>query len=158
MAVVKLQWSNLLKLTELDFQPDFPAQLNISDEVLQTISWLTGTTGYDRRLLRCTPQGALLVAKAWSIMHLVQAYELFVDQGGSTDTPELATNEGVLISSATQCVLVGFKRVSTSDWEMVYVPPGEYYWYPYSCYMVKGTTVPTDTGTASYIGVTVFKK
>jgi len=156
MAVVKLQWSNLLKLTELEFKPDFPAQLNISDEVLQVISWLTATTGYDRRLLRCTPQGALLVAKPWSIMHVVANVELYP----ATDTPAVATslaaNKGILISSSTVIVLATFRRVSGGSMEHVFVPPNSYYWYPYSCFAVTITLVPANSETACYVGLTSF--
>lgn len=157
MAVVKLQWSNLLKLTELDFQPDFPAQLNISDEVLQTISWLTGTTGYDRRLLRCTPQGALLVADPWSIMHVVYSAYLYPDTGVPAESGILVGNKGVLIASSNVIIKLSFQRVEDGAYESVFVPPGSYYWYPYSCYGVIAALVPADSATASYVGLTTFK-
>ena len=156
MAVVKLLWSNLLKLTELEFKPDFPATLNISDEVLQTISWLTGTTGYDRRLLRCTPQGALLVAKPWSIMHVVANVELYPETSAPFTAAALAANKGVLIASSAVIVKISFRRVSGGPLSSVYVPPNSYYWYPYSCYDVIATLVPADSNTASYVGLTTF--
>lgn len=156
MAIIRLKWSNLLKLTELEFIPDFPAQLNISDEVLQTISWLTGTTGYDRRLLRCTPQGALLVAKPWSMMHVVANVELYPEQNSPAVATALAANKGILISTSTVIVLISFRRVDGGAYEHIYVPPNSYYWYPYSCFTVIATLVPASSATASYVGLTTF--
>jgi len=157
MTTTKLQWSNLLKLTELDFRPDFPAQLSISDEVLQVISWLTATTGFDCRLLRCTPQGALLVAKPWTMMHMVETHVLFPQTVDSDITDALAANDGVLITTSTQIVLITFRRVEGGAMEKVYVPPGRYYWFPFSCYTVAASVVPAGTGTDNYVGVTVYK-
>jgi len=156
MGIVKLKWSNLLKLTELEFIPDFPAQLNMSDEVLQVISWLTATTGYDRRLLRCTPQGALLVAKPWSIMHVVANVEMYPEQNSPYVATDLAANKGVLLSSSTVIVLATFRRVSGGDTELVYIPPNSYYWYPYSCFAVTITLVPAASESACYVGLTTF--
>jgi len=156
MSTVKLQWSNLLKLTELEFRPDFPAQLVISDEVLQCISWLTGTTGFDRRLLRCTPQGALLVAKPWSLMHVAEIRGLYPQTGDPDLVDNFVENKGILLCTSTGLVRVGFQRKSGDAFEELYVPPGQYYWYPYSCYGVKAYVEPAESGTASYIGVTVF--
>lgn len=157
MAIVKLQWSNLLKLTELEFQPDFPAQLNISDEVMQVISWLTGTTGFDRRLLRCTQQGALLVAEAWSALHQI-AYDVLYPEA---DNPKTATgivaNSGVLITTSTQIVQCDFARVSGGAVETIHVPPNSFYWYPFCTYSVVATVVPAGSGTSSYVVVTAFK-
>ena len=158
MAIVKLQWSSLLKLTELDFRPDFPAQLNISDEVLQTISWLTGTTGFDRRLLRCTKQGALLVAEAWASLHQVDYDVLYPEMGTPKTADNIAANDGVLLVTSTQIVKFDIARVSGGDTETIHVPPGQYYWYPFSTYSVIATVVPAGSGTASYVAVTAYKQ
>lgn len=158
MPVVKLKWSNLLKLTELEFIPDFPAQLVISDEVLQTISWLTGTTGFDRRLIRCTQQGALLTAKPWSIMKVVQATEVYPEPDTPKTTTNIAVNNGILIASSTAIITAEFARVSGGSTETVYIPPNSYYWYPFSCYSVIITLVPADSLTASYVGLTAYKQ
>ncbi len=157
MAVVKLLWSNLLKLTELDFRPDFPAQLNLSDEVLQVISWLTATTGFDRRLLRCTRQGALLVAKPWSMMNVVDNKELTSVQSSETAYNNIPANDGILITSSTQIIKVSFRRKLGSDMESVFVPPASYYWFPFSTYGVVVETVPDDSGTVSIMGITAYK-
>lgn len=157
MIVAKLQWSNLLKLTELHFEPDIPALLTISDEVLQVISWLTATTGYDRRLLRCTAGGALLVAKPWSNMNVLENEALYPDTDNPDESAVLALNKGCLIATSTLIVKVGFKRVEGGDYEYVFIPPATYYWFPHPCYRVYARTVPEVSGTASYVGLTTFK-
>lgn len=157
MAIVKLKWTNLLKLTELEFEPDIPALLTISDEVLQVISWLTGTTGFDRRLLRCTVDGALLVAKPWSNMNVVENDELYPTTGIEDSTAALVANKGVLVATSTQIVMINFYRQVGADYDAVYVPPNSYYWFPFPCYQVIAMTVPFATGTASYVGITTFK-
>jgi len=156
MAIVKLKWSNLLKLTELEFIPDFPAQLSISDEVLQVISWLTGTTGFDRRLIRCTPQGALLFAEAWSMMQIVANYELSPETGSPTTRDDLPANKGILVVSSTDIIEVGFVRKSGGAVESIYMPPAAYYWFPNSCYSVTIGVVPPPTGTSSYVGINLY--
>ena len=158
MATVKLQWSNLLKLTELEFKPDFPAQLVISDEVLQCISWLTGTTGFDRRLLRCTKQGALLVANAWCAMHEVDVDVMYPEAGTPKTADDIVANDGVLLVTSTQIVTFDIARVSGGDVETIHVPPGQFYWYPFSTYSVVATVVPAGSGTASYVVVTAYKQ
>lgn len=158
MAVTKLKWSNLLKLTDLEFIPDFPAQLTISDEVLQTISWLTGTTGFDRRLLRCTPQGALLVAKAWATMHQVDYRLMYPETAAPKTESDLTANDGILLVTSTLIVKFEIARVLDGAVETIHVPPGQYYWYPFSTYSVVATVVPAGTGTASYVVVTAYKK
>ncbi len=158
MGIRQLKWSNLLKLTELEFQPDFPEKLNVSDEVLQVISWLTGTTGFDRRLLRCTQQGALLVAKPWSILTSVAVHETTTVQSTEIQIVMAAANNGVLIASTTQIIKVGFRRVTGGDISWVYIPPASYYWYPFSTYSVSHRPAPYTSGTVSLIGITAFKQ
>ena len=52
MAVYKIKWNSLLHITDLEFTPDEPKELKITDELVQSISWLTGATRHDRKLLR----------------------------------------------------------------------------------------------------------
>ncbi len=157
MPSIKLLWSNLLKLTELEFRPDFPAQLNLSDEVLQTISWLTATTGFDRRLLRCTRQGALLVAKPWSIMHSVENGDTATVQSMETSVNIMEPNDGVLICTTTEIIKLGFRRKSGADIEWVHVPPASYYWFPFPAYTFVVKCVPADSAAVSIVGYTTFK-
>lgn len=157
MARTRLKWSSLLRLTELDFRPDFPTELSVLDEVMAVISWLTACTNQDRRLLRCTPQGALLTGNAWDLLTSVEVFEKYPD----ADDPQTATatkdNNGVLITTSAQIVKIGFKRLSTSDYEYIYLPPNTLYFFPYSVYSVYIYTVPEATGTASYVGLTFYK-
>ncbi|MBA7621476.1 hypothetical protein ES703_28838 [subsurface metagenome] len=156
MAALRLKWSSLLNLTELDFEPEPPKVLKVSDELLQTISWLTGATKHDRRLLRCDENGALLIADAWSLLNQLATDELYPDTRTPDSTGALAVNKGVLIATSTQIVKISFVRVSGGDAEHIYIPADCLYWYPHPTYSVTATIVPEPGGTASYIGITTF--
>lgn len=153
---VKLKWSSLLNLTELDFVPSPPTELRVSDELIQVISWLTGTTGYDRRLLRCDAQGALLVAEPWSNLNVVETAALYPQ----ANTPDTATcvcdNKGVLIASSKELVKITIVRVSGGATEDFYVATNSFFWFPHKVYSVTATVVPADTGTPSYVGLMGF--
>lgn len=157
MAVKKLKWNNLLHLTELQFEPEEPKQLAVSDELVMSISWLTGCTKHDRKLIRCDENGALLIADAWSLLTVVYNEELYPD----TDTPytsaSLAENKGVLCATSTAIVKLSFQRVSGGALESVYVPPNTLYWYPHGVYRVTATLVPADSADPTYVGITTFK-
>ncbi|GAI61188.1 unnamed protein product, partial [marine sediment metagenome] len=141
---------------ELEFVPEPPKVLKVSDELLQAISWLTAATGHDRRLLRCTENGALLVADAWSLLSVVKTDELYVvnDTGDTFST--LLVNKGVLIATSTGIVKLSIRQVIGGAIEVIYVPPAWLFWYPHRVYSVKAETVPFDTGEESYVGITVF--
>jgi len=157
MARAKLSWSSLLRLTELDFRPDFPTELSVLDEVMAVISWLTGCTNQDRRLLRCTPQGALLVGNAWDLLTYVESASLYPEPNDDDSFVATKENKGVLIATSTQLVHIAFKRRSDSVYEYLYLHANYLYFLPYSVYSVFAETVPSDTGTASYIGLTFYK-
>jgi len=156
MPAIKLKWSSLLNLVDLDFEPEPPKVLSVSDELLQTISWLTAATRHDRRLLRCDENGALLVGDAWSLLNQVATDELYPDDGVPDTTGALAANAGVLIATSTQIVKLSFVRISGGAAEDILIPPATFYWYPHSTYSVTATVVPASGGTASYVGVTTF--
>lgn len=153
---VKIRWSNLLNITDLDFIPGPPDDLILSDEIMQVISWLTAATLHDRRLLRCTQQGALLIANAWDNMGVAENDELHPDNGTPDSFTATKDNKGVLVTGSTQIVKVGFVRVASGATENIYVPPGGEYFYPHKTYSVTTTVVPTSGGTASYVGITAF--
>lgn len=157
MARTKLKWSSLLRLTELDFRPDFPTELSVLDEVMAVISWLTACTNQDRRLLRCTPQGALLTSNAWDLLSYVEAFELYPAPGSDDSEAATKENNGVLIATSTQLVHIAIKRKAGGDDEYIYLPTNCLYFFPYSVYSVTAATVPADTGTASYVGITFYK-
>lgn len=156
MAAFKIKWSSLLNISELEFIPEAPKVLTVSDELVQSLSWLTGCTTHDRRLLRCDENGALLTNDAWSNLAVVENDELHPDDG----TPDVFTatikNKGVLVASSTLIVKLSFVRVSGGDAESFYVPPNSYYWYPHSTYSVTATVVPATGGMASYVGITAL--
>lgn len=157
MAAKKIKWNSLLHLTDLQFEPDEPKQLSVSDELVMSISWLTGCTKHDRKLIRCDENGALLIADAWSLLNVVANDELYPDTNAPDITAALAENKGVLCATSTAIVKLSFVRVQNGAAESVIVPPEKLYWYPHSVYTVTATLVPVDSTTASYVGITTFK-
>lgn len=156
MAAVKIKWSTLLHLTELEFIPEAPKVLTISDELLQTISWLTAATGSDRRLLRCDENGALLVADPWSLLAVVENDSLYPVSGTPDTFTATKPNKGVLIATAGSFCKLTIKRVSGGADEIIYLPVGWLYWYPHKVYSIVGTVVPDPNGTAVWLGITAF--
>lgn len=156
MPATQIRWSTLFKLTELDFIPEAPSVLKVSDEMVQAISWLTGATGHDRRLLRCTDDGALLVADAWSNYTAVESDELY-PQSGTNDTATASVpNCGVLVATSGQLIKAVFYRFYGGPGETIYIPANYEYWYSGSTYAVTVFVVPDPDGTASYVGITTF--
>lgn len=153
---IKLKWSALLHLAELEFEPEPPKVLSVSDELVQAISWLTGATRHDRRLLRCTEDGALLTADAWALMAVVETDELNPTSGSPDTFTATTPNKGVLIASSTQIIKVTVTRVSGGDSEVIYIPADWLYWYPHKVYTIVAAVVPDPGGTASYVGITAY--
>lgn len=156
MPAIKIKWSQLLNLTELEFIPEAPKVLSVSDELVQTISWLTAATGHDRRLLRCSETGALLVADAWSLLSVVETDELYAQEGSPDTFTATVPNKGVLIATSTQIVKVSIRRVSGGDTEVMYIPPAWAFWYPHKVYDIIATIVPDPGGTDNYVGITAY--
>lgn len=156
MLAVKIKWSSLLHLTELEFIPEAPKILSVSDELLQTISWLTGATGHDRKLLRCTEHGALLVADPWSLLSVVETDELYPASGSPDTFTATKPNKGILITTSTVIVKATIVRVSGGALEVIYVPANWLYWYPHIVYSITLAVVPDPAGSASYAGITAF--
>lgn len=156
MAVRKIKWSSLLRYAELEFIPDQPQELEITDELVQSLSWLTGATRQDRRLIRCTEDGALLVANAWAGLNSVETDELYPQDG----TPDVYTaaveHKAVLIATSTQIVKLSIVRKSGETALHYYAPPNQFFFYPHSVYTITATVVPASGGTASYVGVTAL--
>lgn len=156
MAAFRLKWNSLLRLSELEFTPQAPTILNLTDELDQSISWLTAATREDRRLLRCDSNGALLVNGGWNLFNSVEVAELYPSHlSPETYTPTVK-NKGVLVATGTLVVKVGFLRVQGGVTEWVYIPAQTLYWYPNSVYSVIVHCVPDPGGDASYVGVTAF--
>ncbi len=156
MPSYKIKWSNLLFLTELDFIPERPAQLTITDEIVQSISWLTGATGHDRKLLRCSDDGILLTDNAWANLIEVETGGLFaVDSLPETFTASVP-NKGVLVATSTKTVKVTFVRFSGGDDEVVYLPPSWLYWFGHPVYTVKVEYIAAPGGETSHVGISVF--
>lgn len=156
MPAIQIRWSALFKLTELEFIPAPPTALKVSDEIIQTISWLTAATKHDRKLLRCNEQGALLIGNAWDNLNSVETDELNPTDGVPDTYTASAVHQGVLVSSSTQIILASFLPVSGGVVEDIYISPNTDYFYPHSVYSIVATVVPASGGTASYVGITAF--
>lgn len=156
MTTRTIKWSSLLNLTELEFIPEPPQKLEIADELVQCLSWLTIATRQDRRLVRGTEQGAILVARAWEGLNSVQTYELYPNP--TDDFTPSVVHKAILIATSTQLIKVGIIRkfVDPEVYEYYYVPPNSYYFFPYSVYKIVAAYVPAAGGTASYVGVTTL--
>lgn len=157
MAAKRLQWNSLLHLTELKFLPEEPKQLSVSDELVMAISWLTGATKHDRKLIRCDDNGALLIADAWSLFVVAENDELHPDDGTPDDFLPTKEHKGMLCATSTQLVKLIFQRILAGATESIYIPPETLYWYPKSVYKVTAVVVPASGGTSSYVGITTFK-
>jgi len=156
MPVTRLKWSSLLQLTEIEFKPEAPKVLTVSDELIQSLSWLTGATKHDRRLLRCDENGALLIADAWSLLNSVETDELYPQSAAEDTYVSSVAHKGILVSTGTQIVKVGFLPVSGGVVEWIYISADTLYWYPHSVYSIVVHVVPDPDGTASYVGITAF--
>lgn len=156
MSIRRIKWSSLLHYADLAFEPEAPKVLQVSDELVQSLSWLTAATRRDRRILRCTEQGHLLVADAWSGLNSVETDELYPTDGSPDAFVASIEHSGVLIATSTRLVKISFVRKSGEDAEDVYVPADCYYWYPHKVYSITATVVPASGGTASYVGVTCY--
>ena len=156
MAGIKIQWSSLLHLTELDFMPEEPKVLNVSDELAQCLSWLTGATLHDRKLIRCNDLGAILTGNAWDNLTSVETDELYPESGAPDSFTATVANKGILVASSTQIIKLDFVRISGGASESVYLSPDSLYFYPYPTYSVTANVVPDPDGIASYVGITAF--
>jgi len=156
MAAYKIKWSNLLYLAELEFIPERPAQLIITDEIIQSISWLTAASKHDRKLLRCDDNGVLLVGNAWDNLSSVESAELTVINGTPGTITCTVPNKGVLISTSTQPVKITYRRFGTVVDEDVYLPPGWLYWIAGHVCTVTATYISAPGSDTSIVGVTAF--
>jgi predicted component of type VI protein secretion system len=156
MPAKRLEWSSLLHMTELDFEPEAPSVLSVTDELSQSLSWLTAATGHDRKLIRCNELGAILVSNSWDNLSEVETDELAITAGMPDTFTATVENKGVLVASSTEIVKLDFVRVSGGDVETIYIPPNWLYFYPHKTYSITATVVPAATGDASYIGITAF--
>ncbi len=156
MPALRIKWSNLLTIPELDIIGSLPRDMPLADEIVQTIAWLTGVNRTERKFLKCDILGAMLVSDAWNLFNAVEA-ALLEPTDSTEDSHTFTTaNLGVLISTHTKLVRVEFERVSGVSADIVYVPPNNYYWYPHETYLVKGQTVPHALGGTTLIGLTAF--
>lgn len=156
MPAFRIKWSSLLNISELQFIPEAPKVLTVSDELMQCLSWLTGATNHDRRLLRCDENGALLTNDGWSNLAVVENDELHPDTNNPDSVIATVRNKGVLVASSVYIIKVSFVRVKDEAAEHFYIPPASYLWYPHPTYSVTASVVPADATTPSYVGITAL--
>lgn len=152
--MAKIKWSSLLNLEGIEITPEPPRELNLSSDMLQAISWLTGVTNHDRRLLRCTEDGALLTGEPWSLLSSVDTNESYPQSGTPDVYATSVDNKGVLIATSTEIVKVVVVRIASGATETFYVPPSYLFWFPHPVYSVTVSSVPDPGGSASYVGLT----
>ncbi len=156
MSKIRLKWSSLLHMTDLEFEPDAPKVLEVSEELQQTISWLTGATGHDRRLLRCNELGAILTGNGWDNLVEVETDELNVVSASPDTFTASVENKGVLIATSDEPVKCSIRRLSGGDTEIIYLSPSAMYFFPHIVYDIICAVVPDPGGTSSYVGITAY--
>lgn len=153
---VKITWSNLFNMPEIDFEPAPPRELILSDELNQTLAWLTAATKHDRRLLRCDDNGSLIVIEPWHAMNFLASIRLDPAPNVPDAWYPTAGNKGILIATSTQMSRMHLVRKSGGGAEDIFIPPYQFYWYPHSTYSAAAYVVPDATGTAACVGVMAF--
>lgn len=156
MAAVQIKWSELLNITELEFVPEAPKVLTVSDELMQTLSWLTAATKHDRKLLRCDENGALLVGDPWSLLAVVENDTLYPTSGTPDTFTATKPNKGVLLATGGAIAKVSIRRVSGGDIEVIYLPNDWLYWYPHKVYSIEAVVIPDPGGNDNWLGVTAY--
>lgn len=152
----RIKWSSLLQHADLEFTPEAPKVLEVSDELIQSVSWLTAATRENRRLIRCTEQGAILTGNAWDLLNEVETDELYPQSASPDSYTRTVPNKGVLVATSTQIVKITFVRVSGGSAEVIYLPPNWLYFFPHTVYSVAAAVVPDPGGTANYVGLTFY--
>ena len=145
-----------MNLSDIEFVPGPPTELRLSDQITQTIAWLTAATRHDRRLLRCNNQGALLVGNSWDILAVVETDELYPQSASPDSFTKSVDNIGVLVTTSDEMVKAVFVRVSGGDSETIYISREAMYWYGHETYSVTLSVVPDPNGIANYCGITAF--
>lgn len=156
MTSARIKWNSLLNLTDIEIVPEPLKTLNISDELIQALSWLTAATNHDRKLVRCTEQGAILIGNAWDLLQSVETDELYAESDSPDTFTATVANKGVLISVGAYLVKVTVVRKSGGDEESFYLPADSMYFFPNTVYTVTVTCVPPTGGDATYVGITAY--
>ncbi len=147
----------MLRLTELEFVPEPPKVIKMSDELIQTLSWLTAATNYDRKFLRCNAFGALLVGNAWDNMVTIEDQELNPLSGTPANWGANVEHSGVLIATGTQAVKIYIILADQVTTETFYLSAQQTYFFPHYIFGITIYVVPDPGGTTSYVGVTTYK-
>lgn len=156
MNTVLIRWSSLLRLTELEFVPEPPKVIKMTDELIQTLSWLTAATQHDRKFLRCNELGALLVGNAWDNLQSVEVDEL-VPASGSPDTfTHSVVNQGILFATGYELVKITVTLADEVTTETFYLSSDYTYFYPRGVHGISIAVVPDPGGTGSYVGITAY--
>ena len=156
MNTVMIRWSSLLRLTELEFVPEPPKVIKMTDELIQTLSWLTAATPHDRKFLRCNELGALLVGNAWDNLQAVEDDELAPVSGTPDTFTHSVVNQGILIATGGEIVKITVTLADEATTETFYLPADTVYFYPRGVHGISIAVVPDPEGTGSYVGITAY--
>ena len=156
IMAIKIKWSSLLRLTDLEFSPEAPKFLTITDELVQAISWLTAATRHDRKLLRCDENGALLISDAWNGFTSVEAVEREPEANQPAPYTITVEHKGILVGTSDLLVKLSFTRIGSSVAEHTFLPPASFYWFPYPCSSVIVTLVPADLADVCMVGLVAY--
>ncbi len=156
MSRVKISWSSLLNLSELEFVPAPPLRLILSDDIAFSLAILTAATRHDRKMLRCDSNGALLVSEPWNGLVAVETDELMVNAGSADSFTATVANKGVLLATTGKITSAAFVKVSGGSSEVILIAPDSNFWYAGPVYSVTVDDVPAGAGYTFYVGVTTF--
>ncbi len=156
MAGIKINWTGLLNLTELDFEPTPPQLLQLSDEIALSLAILTAATGHDRKLVRCNELGALLTGNVWDNLAVVENDQLFINTGTPDSFTATVANKGVLLATVDVIIQASFVRISGGATEIIYIAANSFYFYPHTTYSVSVDGVPIAGNVTTYVGLSAF--
>jgi len=80
-----------LPFDDLRSKPELLALVNLSDDMIQALSLVSGYDGSQRRLLRCSPTGILhtIPPRSTGVVNITATAANFLWQGSAVDTTEV---------------------------------------------------------------------
>ncbi len=156
MSPIRVTWSRLLNLSELELDTGSLPDLSLSNEIAFSLSILTAATRRDRKLLRCDDNGVLLVGDPWTGLISVETDVLYVNAGSADSFTASVANKGVLIATPTYVVQASIVRISGGAAEVVMISPHQNFWFPGPVYSVEVDDVPAGATDTFYVGITAF--
>ncbi len=156
MAPIRITWNSLLNVTELNFVPGPPTSLQLSDEIVFSLSIMTAATRRDRKILRCDSNGVLLVGDPWNGLIAVENDDLVVSSGAADSFIASVENKGVLVATTAYITRTTFVRVSGGSSEVILIAPETNFWYTGPVYSVTVDDTPSGQNYSFFVGITAF--